>query len=235
MEHFPKQKSTFILPQMSLEVSTVYAGEQTNATVIICHPHPLHGGSMTNKVVSTLARAFQARGYHTVCFNFRGVGNSAGQFAEGKGELEDVLAIFDWVKQVRPIDSVSLAGFSFGAGMALQASQQIFAYQAQRVGAVDLVQMHHPCLVTVAPPVGQPYFTDIPSIQCPWLCVLAGQDEIISPQQQVDWLSSLAHPPRTLEMAEAGHFFHGKLVPLRDQVAQWLTSLEDGSRARGII
>src|SRR3990167_2189058 len=67
---------------------------------IVCHPHPLHGGSMQNKIVTTLAKTFQGLGLNTVRFNFRGVGKSEGQFDEGAGELNDLLAVMDWVQQM---------------------------------------------------------------------------------------------------------------------------------------
>src|SRR3990167_3653863 len=87
----------------------------SDTTAIICHPHSLMGGTMNNKVVTTLARAFSDLGHHTVRFNFRGVGESKGVYDAGIGETKDVLAIWDWIKARRPQDKIWLAGFSFGA------------------------------------------------------------------------------------------------------------------------
>jgi alpha/beta superfamily hydrolase len=88
--------------------------------VVLCHPHPLHGGTMDNKVVQTLARAFLQLGYRVARFNFRGVGASAGQYDEGRGEVDDALAVIAAVRD--PVLPLALAGFSFGAYVAAAAA-----------------------------------------------------------------------------------------------------------------
>src|SRR5512134_2144011 len=104
---------------------------------VVCHPHPLHGGTMQNKVVHTLGRAMQELGAPTLRFNFRGVGRSAGRYDAGAGELEDALAACAWAREHWRCEALWLAGFSFGAAIALQAAGPV------RPGR----------LVTVAPPV----------------------------------------------------------------------------------
>src|SRR3990167_626391 len=100
-------------------------GEERHAWGIVCHPHPLHGGNMQNKVVTTLVKTFQYMGLTTIRFNFRGVGKSEGVFGHGKGELEDLLAVIEWVQQSNQGKKIWLAGFSFGAYVTAKAATQI--------------------------------------------------------------------------------------------------------------
>ncbi|MFO7278462.1 MAG: alpha/beta hydrolase, partial [Pseudomonadota bacterium] len=89
---------------------------------VVCHPHPLHGGTMNNKVVHTLARTFNELGIRSLRFNFRGVGASEGSYAEGIGETEDALAVIEWGRVRWPGAEPLLAGFSFGGIVALRAA-----------------------------------------------------------------------------------------------------------------
>ena len=99
MQFFPATETTFLLPGPAGDLEIAAAPQDgARATAIICHPHPLHGGTMTNKVVTTIARAFHELGLRTVRFNFRGVGKSAGKYAEGIGESDDLRAVITWVK-----------------------------------------------------------------------------------------------------------------------------------------
>jgi alpha/beta superfamily hydrolase len=91
---------------------------------VICHPHPLYGGTMQNKVVHTIGRACQEFGMPTVRFNFRGVGASAGHYDEGRGETQDALAVIAWGRARWPASPLILAGFSFGAMIALRAPRR---------------------------------------------------------------------------------------------------------------
>src|SRR6266481_7963290 len=111
-------------PAGPLEALTTCPAVDAKAIAVICHPHPQYGGTMHNKVVHTLARGFGELGLRTVRFNFRGVEASAGEFAQGIGETEDVLAVLEWVRAHRPHDQVWLAGFSFGAYMAIRAAER---------------------------------------------------------------------------------------------------------------
>ena len=90
---------------------------------VICHPHPVHGGTMDNKVVQTLARAFLQLGWRTVRFNFRGAGASEGHWDEGRGEIEDALAVI--ASEREPGQPLILAGFSFGAFVAATAASRL--------------------------------------------------------------------------------------------------------------
>jgi len=169
------------------------------ATAVILHPHPLHGGTMHNKVVHTLARAFGELGVASVRFNFRGVGSSAGVFAHGEGETEDALAVIAWLRQQRPGAPVWLAGFSFGAYVALRA-----AAPAQVSG-----------LITVAPAVNLYDFSAFALPHCPWLLIQGEADEVVPVEMVRVWLSGVALQPQTLFLPGVSHFFHGHLTELK--------------------
>jgi hypothetical protein len=183
---------------------------------VVCHPHPLYGGTMQNKVVHTLARAMQELGAPTVRFNFRGVGGSAGTYDGGVGELDDALAICAWARRRWNCDNLWLAGFSFGAAVALQAAQAT----APRA------------LVTVAPPVGRIIVTPVPRPACPWLVVQGDRDELVDAAQVRRWVAGYAPPPQLAELEGAEHFFHGRLGDLRAAVLEFLSGELAGS-ARG--
>ena len=173
------------------------------AIAVVCHPHPLQGGAMQNKVAYMLARAFNDMGALSLRFNFRGVGQSAGKFDDGIGETDDALAAVDWLAAEHPGLPLWLGGFSFGSFVALRA-------QSRRQVAR---------LVTVAPAVERFATDDIVPPACPWVLVQGMADEVVSPDKVLGWARSLAQPPRIIEMAGAGHFFHGRLNELREAVA----------------
>jgi alpha/beta superfamily hydrolase len=204
MDFFPQKEQTFLLPGPSgdLEVLTSQHNEDVPAVpiiAIISHPHPLYGGTMNNKVVSTLARAFANLGIASVRFNFRGVGKSAGSFAEGEGELDDLLAIVDWVKTTKPDHKIWLAGFSFGAGVSAYAATKISPEQ----------------LVTIAPPVPRFGLLTLPTVACPWLIVQGEEDDVVIPTDVYAWAETRNPAPKLIRVPGAGHFFHGKLMELR--------------------
>lgn len=189
-------------PAGALETLTACPAEDTarSATVVILHPHPLYGGSMQNKVVHTLARGFGELGFASVRFNFRGVGKSAGSFAHAEGEADDALAVIDWVRTQRPQDAIWLAGFSFGAYVALRVATQA------RVSG----------LVTVAPAVNLYDFSTLILPDCPWMLIQGEADEVVPVDAVRNWLAQLARPPQTLFLPGVGHFFHLRLHDLRN-------------------
>jgi hypothetical protein len=181
------------------------AAATVTAFAVVCHPHPLFGGTLTNKVVHTLARTFNDVGLPSLRFNFRGVGASAGTHDGGPGEVQDALAVVRHGRERWPRAQLWLAGFSFGAAVAVCASRA-----AQPAG-----------LIAVAPAVDR---MDIGSVTpaCPWLVLLGDADDVVSPQRMLEWAGSLAPPPQIQVLAGAGHFFHGRLPELRDRVAAFL-------------
>ncbi len=177
--------------------------EQSRAAplAVICHPHPVYGGSMSNKVVHILAAGFRELGAHTVRFNFRGVGRSTGEFDNGIGETDDLLAVVKWAQAQFPAaPPLWLAGFSFGAWIALKASTQL---QPER-------------LVLVAPPVDMYDFNHIPEVNMPWMVIQGGEDEVVSASAVASWAAQRQPAPQFKTLDSAGHFFHGQLNALKE-------------------
>ncbi|MBC7991215.1 MAG: alpha/beta hydrolase [Luteimonas sp.] len=169
---------------------------------IVCHPLSTEGGTMHNKVVTMTARALRELGATTVRFNFRGVGQSEGVFDEGKGELDDLRAVAAWVRQQRADAVLWLAGFSFGAYVALRAA----------------AELQPAMLVTVAPPAGRWDFASITLPTCPWLVIQGEADEIVDPQAVYDWLKKTKARAELVRMPDTSHFFHRKLIDLRGAI-----------------
>lgn len=202
---FPDSTASFLLdgPAGPLEVATAKPIADARAgTAVICHPHSLQGGTMTNKVVTTLERALRELGLATVRFNFRGVGQSGGSFDDGVGESEDLARVAAWVHQVQPGDALWLAGFSFGSFVALRS--------AKRLAPTQLIQ--------IAPPVGRWAFAPIELPECPWLVVQGENDEIVDAQAVYAWIDQLPRAVQLVKLPDTSHFFHGKLVELRSVV-----------------
>jgi alpha/beta superfamily hydrolase len=183
----------------------------TSHFMVVCHPHPQHGGTMHNKVVTTLARTAHALNVPTIRFNYRGVGNSAGSYDGGRGETDDALAAVASGRQRWPGAALWLAGFSFGGIVALRASTRDEAGAVQR-------------LVTVAPALGRE-FTDPADIAlpgCPWLIVQGDADDVIDGALVIEWGRRLGAAAHLAVMPGAGHFFHGRLAELSAQVRPFL-------------
>lgn len=175
------------------------------AVAVVCHPHPQHGGAKTNKVTYTLARSAGEAGCAAVRFDFRGVGDSDGVFDGGVGEVEDALAVVNWACAASGCERLVLAGFSFGAAVAVRA--------AMRASPA--------ALMTVALPTR--YFDDaLPRPDCPWLAVHGDADEVADPDAAGDVLQGLSPAPDLVWLAGAGHFFHGRLGELRGAVTRRL-------------
>jgi uncharacterized protein len=158
---------------------------------------------MTNKVVTTVARAFARLGADAVRFNFRGVGGSAGTYADGVGERDDALAVVAWCRERWPRRRVYLGGFSFGAAVALGV-----AARAAPAG-----------LVTVAPPVDR-VRADFVAPACPWLLIHGEADDVVPSKPVLDWCATLPRPPKIVLLPGVGHFFHGRLAALTDAVTK---------------
>jgi uncharacterized protein len=173
---------------------------------LVCHPHPLHGGTLRNKVVHTLARSMHMLGMSTVRFNYRGVEGSDGAYDDGVGETEDALAVAAWMHAHWPDSALWLAGFSFGSAVALRAALRL---------AVER-------LVMVAPPVAWlPDANALPDA-CDWLVVHGSDDELIGLAAVEQWMQTLRRPPELRVLKGADHFFHGRLGELRDLLHAWV-------------
>lgn len=176
---------------------------------IIAHPHPLFGGTMDNKVVQTLARAFVQCGYTAVRFNFRGVGASAGEHDAGVGEAQDMLSV---VRQVAPEGPIALAGFSFGAFVTSHVLAELWS--EGRVEKAVLVGTAA-SRFTVAP---------VPSEAHDRTLVVHGEaDDTVPLSAVMDWARPQILPVTVVP--GGGHFFHGQLPLLKSLVVRHLRSL----------
>lgn len=177
---------------------------------VVCHPHPLHGGTMDNKVVTTLARACRDAGWPVLRFNFRGVGGSQGQHDNGRGEVDDLLAALDWL-QVQGVRAVWLGGFSFGAWVCAAA-------QARWPAGLALRQ-----LVLVAPPV---HYDGFAAVRLPAgsRVLLGDADEVVDPAAMAAWARAQAGV-QLVVFSGVSHFFHGQLTVLKADVQAALPPL----------
>ena len=176
---------------------------------VIAHPHPLQGGTMDNKVVHTLCRAFVLAGWRAVRFNFRGVGGSAGVHDEGRAELQDLLAV---VRQVAPEGPIALAGFSFGAFVTSHALAAL--WDGREVASAVLVGTAA-SRFSVAPVP--------PPAHLRTLVLHGEQDDTVPLAAVMDWAR-----PQTLPVTVipgGGHFFHGQLHLLKELVVRHLQSV----------
>ena len=174
---------------------------------LICHPNPVQGGTMLNKVVSTLQRAIRDMGYSTLRFNYRGVGASAGSHDMGVGEVDDAEAVALWLRAQRPELALNLFGFSFGGFVAAATAGRL---EAQGI-AVERLFMVAPAVQRLQAPERLPQGGELVVIQ-------PEQDEVIDPEAVYAWSAALPRAHELLKVAECGHFFHGKLPELKDLV-----------------
>jgi uncharacterized protein len=207
------ERLTLAGPAGGLEslIETPVSGEddqsaQVAAFAVVCHPHPQFGGTLDNKVVHTLARAFNQLGAPAIRFNFRGVGTSAGTYDDGRGEIQDALAVIAWGRERWPGAALWLGGFSFGGSVAVWAAGE--AAPAR--------------LVAVAPGITTIDVTGAVPPACPWLIVQGDADEVVPPQVVLAWSRTLVPAPEVAVLPGAGHFFHGRINDLRETVLAFM-------------
>lgn len=184
-------------------------GEIPSAGGMLCHPHPLYGGSMHNEIVSTMQRRLREWGWSTLRFNFRGVGASGGEYGEGKGEAEDVRAVAAYLFQ-EGIRDLHLAGYSFGSWVALKAL------------AADLQPAS---LILVSPPVDFLRFADLQLPSCPCLITVGELDDFCAPESLQAWLSTqkTKTEPAEIEILEGcDHFYWGNETKLSAKISDFL-------------
>jgi len=175
---------------------------------VVAHPHPLFGGTMDNKVVQTLARAFVQCGWTVARFNFRGVGASEGAHDAGAGEARDFLAV---VEQSAPTGALAIAGFSFGSFVASHAIQSL---QKQR----DIEK-----IVFVGTATERLAVADVPAALHEKTLVVHGeQDDTVSLASVMDWARPQSLP--VMVVPGGGHFFHGQLPLLKSLVVRHLSA-----------
>ena len=194
-------------PAGKLEVILGETESVPRGIAILAHPHPLHGGTMDNKVVQTLFTTLLALGFITAKFNFRGVGKSEGAFDHGIGEIEDVMAVTQTVRgQFNAAHSADLplllAGFSFGGAIQLHAAERLIPE----------------FLILVAPSVVNLNAPEIPEATKYALIIQGDQDDIVIPGDLLAWATPQSQPIVFIPGAE--HFFHGKLALLKQVILQ---------------
>lgn len=175
---------------------------------VVCHPHPLYGGTMDNKVTHVLARAMNECAAPTLRFNFRGVGASAGSFDNGRGETDDLVAVVAEGRRRFPGAALWLGGFSFGAFVALRGASQLLPSK----------------LVAVAPPVARFELGNVAHPDCDWMLAQGDADDVVPPDAVLAWAAEQPRKPRLHVLPGAGHFFHGKLHELKPLVLGFLRS-----------
>lgn len=188
-------------PAGDLECAIDVPEGPTRGTAIVCHPHPQFGGTMDNKVVATLARAFVQCGWRAVRFNFRGIGGSAGTWDEGRGEIDDALAVTAALRE--PGQPLALAGFSFGA------------YVASHVAAAVPTER----LVLIGPAAAN--FT-VAAVRPDTLVIHGEADDVVPLAATLDWARPQALP--VVVVPGGGHFFHGQLSLLKSLVVRHLSA-----------
>lgn len=204
LPRFPSERVVIPGPAGDLEGLVDRAADgDVRQVAVLCHPHPRYGGTMTNKVVYMLAKAFTELGAVAVRFNYRGVGASGGSYDDGNGETDDALAVIDWALQRWPEAQLWLGGFSFGGSIAIKAATR------RPVGK----------LVTVAPAIARIPIGAVPQVD--WLVVQGDSDELVDAAHIQQWVASLDAPPELLLMPGVGHFFHGHLTEMRNAVVRW--------------
>jgi alpha/beta superfamily hydrolase len=182
---------------------------------VICHPHPLYGGTLDNKVVHGLMRAVTGAGLHALRFNFRGSGGSEGQHEAGAGEVDDVRAALDRVAELAGPEAgrpgrLLVAGYSFGSFVGLTA-----ALDAARVGA----------RLAVAPPVNFSDFARIAADGRPLAVIYSAADELVPADLVERWIATCRPPPAVTVLRGTGHMFHGQVHAVRDAAAEFVATL----------
>jgi alpha/beta superfamily hydrolase len=214
----PEIRSLFLSgPAGRLEALLNAGVERATHATLVCHPHPLFGGTLHNKVVFRAMKTLNGFGFPVLRFNFRGAGLSAGEHDQGRGEVEDVRAALDWLDREFHLPIV-FAGFSFGAWVGLRA-----AYPDARVAA----------LISLGTPVdveGRTYdYSFLRDCAKPKLFVSGARDEFGPPGEVERIVATAAEPKRLVRVPGADHFFEGRLSAVESAIAYWLRSILPGT------
>lgn len=209
-------------PVGQIEVALSVPSGAASGFAIVCHPHPLMGGTMDNKVVTTLARVCRDAGLIAIRFNFRGVAASAGSFDQGIGEQSDVLALAQWAQTQFALPWRVLAGFSFGSYV----SAQVLAGLAANGLLYDMAAQ--PALWLVAPPVTR-FALSAQSLPAGTRVIYGDADEVVDPTAIADWLAAASSDVQITVVPDAGHFFHGQLGVLKAWAQSACREINDAS------
>lgn len=196
------------------KLETIYLAAQGAArgVAVVNHPNPLQGGTNTNKVVQTAAKALSVLGFHCYLPNLRGVGASEGEHDYGKGETEDCVAVVDFARANHPeVGKLVISGFSFGGYVA------VFAAHCR-----------HPDLLLLMGPAVNHYENREPAVApdaAKTLIIHGAEDEVIALQKALDWAGP--QDIQVVVLPQTSHFFHGKLMPLRDTILRFAPAVLD--------
>src|SRR5690349_6985473 len=170
-----------------------------DVVAVVCHPHPLYGGTLHNKVVHRVAATLFGMGLAVLRFNFRGVGRSEGAFDRGEGELDDARVALGALRERYPLATPWCAGFSFGS------------HVASRLGAGDPAIER---ILMIAPPVHTQTFAEMKTSTTPKLVVQGTADDVCKPENLARVFPTWSEPKKLVEVAGASHFFDRKLTEL---------------------
>lgn len=185
------------------------AASPSRGAAVICHPHPLYGGNMNNPVVRALEEGLQRGGYSTLRFNFRGTGESTGTYAGGVGEGKDLHAAVGCLLERTGASEVVVAGYSFGAMVALQAGPSIPTTSR---------------LIAVAPPLSFFSLAGLSLGAIPKLFIVGDQDQHCSATELIEQLSHVPEPKKSVVLGGADHFLFGQEPAIRDAVAEFVAT-----------
>ena len=208
-----KTRVSFSSGGLALEgILVIPEGDGPFPAVIVCHPHPLYGGSMDNNVVNSLSETLEQASLASIKFNFRGVGGSQGEFGQGIGEREDVKAAISFISTVKEVDSkrIGLAGYSAGAGFALPVS-----FNDDRIKA----------LAAVSPPIPMFDFEFLKSCPKPKLLISGSRDDLIPINQFIEFCRNLPEPKECENIEGADHFWWGYESHLAAKVTAFFTKV----------
>jgi len=201
-------------PEGRIEGRYLHAKTPNAPIALFLHPHPLHGGTMNNKVVYSLYHAFSNRGFSCLRFNFRGVGRSQGAFSRGEGEMSDAAAALDWLQaNNRDAPQCWIAGFSFGAWIGMQLLMR-------------RPEIHS--FISIAPPANMYDFSFLAPCPASGLVVQGDKDEIVPPESVEKLIEKLRQQKGvTIDhriVPGANHFFHGAMNEMIDHVGGYVDS-----------
>ena len=208
----PGQGRELLLPGGAGNLDVILAAPRDitpRGIAVICHPHPLYGGAMSNKVTYTLAAIALKAGFYALRFNFRGVGRSEGAHDDGRGEAEDTLLLVDWLRQRVPGHfPLMLAGFSFGAYISVAVAEQA-----------------RPALqISIAPPFGGRFvYAARPARPpCPWLVIHSRDDDTVAYDETAAAVAAYEPPAELHTVDGAGHFFNGRLADITQAAGDFI-------------
>jgi alpha/beta superfamily hydrolase len=203
-------ESLMIQGEQGLLEVALHDDNSSSTYVVVCHPHPLHGGTMNNKVVTMTTKAYEDLGLNVVRFNYRGVGKSEGEYGDNSGEVEDAMAVVRWLLKNRDVRELYFAGFSFGAYIAAQA-----AANTQDLTTVDVQHV-----LLIAPSVLNSPFQRVTPFGVDTSIIMGDADEIVPYQEVHNWAQQLYPPVEMITLDGAGHFFHGRLTELKGHIKE---------------